>query len=401
MISFRLFLQQLHQLQFVSFLSFLLRRFNEAQISRISGSLTFTTLLALVPLLTVVLAMLAALPAFKEISQSFNELIQAVIVPSGASVVASYLEEFKNQAARLTTIGIAMMILTSLMLLQTIEQTFNRIWHVRRRRSLWIKLPAYWALLTLGPILVGLSFSASGYFFDHSSWSIQHPWLVSSLEFLWRLVLDGLALFLLYKLVPNRSVSSLHAFIGSFITAILLECAKSLFSVYIQNFNSYQLIYGAFAAIPVFLLWLYLLWSIILVGALITANLTYWKNSVFLSAHQPQFRFNRIIHILCLLAQSQAMGRHLRLSEFRECSPMGEDELIEILEQLNEIDVVHCEKQKWVLKTRPDCINLKDLFMQFIHNPYQAVPPVQPCLLPDLDSLDINLSDWLKHNKHI
>lgn len=379
-----------------TFSCFIIQRFNEAQISRISGSLTFTTLLALVPLLTVALAILSALPAFESISLAFTEFVHSVIVPSGASVVSSYLEEFKNQAGKLTTIGIVMMIVTSLMLLQTIEQTFNRIWYVRRYRSLWIKLPTYWALLTLGPILVSLSLSASSYFFNHSQFLFHYPLLAESLELLWRLALDALGLFLLYKLVPHRLVSSKHALIGSIITACLLEGTKSLFAIYIANFNSYQLIYGAFAAIPVFLLWLYLLWSIILIGALITANLSYWRDDIYLSGNQNSLRFSRILHVLRLLALAQNQSRSLTLAAFHQQSSIGEDELTEILESLSEIEVVHCEGQQWLLQTHPSRISLKDLFIRFIHDPYHALDPIQPCLLPNLDDLDMSLSDWLE-----
>lgn len=378
-----------------AFCRFLVRRFNEAQISHISGSLTFTSLLALVPMLTVALAILTALPAFSDLADSFTELVHDFIVPSGASAVVSYLHEFKNQAGKMTAIGIGLMVLTSLLLLQTVEQAFNRIWHIRRPRSLWVKLPAYWALLTLGPALIGLSLSVSAYFSKNALFAANYPFLQPFLIFVWRVGLDALVLFLLYKLVPNRLVAYRHALLGALFTALLLEMAKWLFALYIANFNSYQLIYGAFAAIPIFLLWLYLLWSIVLGGALLTANLSYWNHAAYLSAGNHSDRFNRILHILTLLEQAQRNGRSLSWSQLCQQTPIGDDELHDLLEQLEQAGIVCSSSRHWLLKTLPSHIHLKTLFVQFIHNPNASTSPIQPCMLPDLQSLDISLQQWL------
>ena len=145
------------------FLRFVSQRFNEANILQTAGSLTFTTLLALVPLLTVILIVLAAFPMFGDISAHFMDLVHRIIVPSGASAIADYLDRFKEQAVRMTALGIAVMAVTSLLLIQTIDQTLNRIWRVQRGRPWWISLTVYWALLTIGPLLVGISLSVSAY----------------------------------------------------------------------------------------------------------------------------------------------------------------------------------------------------------------------------------------------
>nr|UOP04728.1 YihY family inner membrane protein [Conchiformibius kuhniae] len=253
------------------FAGFVYQRFKEARVLQAAGSLTFTTLLALVPLLTVMLVVITAFPVFGNVSALFERWINDLLVPSGASAVTVYLTEFKNQAGGLTAMGLAAMTLSALLLMQTIERTFDGIWRARSTRPWWVRFSLYWAILTLAPVVAGAGLSAST---QMAHW---FPALAGKTGWVWMgLLANAVLLYLLYRLVPNREVPHWHALTGAAVTAVLLEAAKWLFGIYINNFNSYHLVYGAFAAVPLFLVWLHLLWTMVLGGAVLTASLSGW-----------------------------------------------------------------------------------------------------------------------------
>ncbi len=373
-----------------AFLQFLWRRCMEIRLWQVSGSLTFTTLLALVPVLTIVLVLVSAFPIFGDVTLQFMELVNTIIVPSGAVAVWDYLNEFNKQASKLTAVGIVMMLITSLLLIQTIDQTFNRIWRVRRPRSAWLQFPVYWALLTFMPILLGLGVSAISQTTEFSG----------SLKMLAWFLFDVLVLYVLYRVVPNRFVPMQHALCGALLTTVLLKCAKIGFDSYIQNFNSYQLIYGAFSAIPVFLIWLHLLWTIILFGAVLTASLSYWQGAAYLRPKGQQALFNDVVQILLMLRRAQADGRALRVQNFRQHVNMGYDELGDLLERLEDMGYIGSHKHGWLLKKSLEHITLRDLVSKFVYMPSTIDSPIKFALAALMQSsfevLDITLDEFEK-----
>ncbi len=362
----------------------------EIRLWQVSGSLTFTTLLALVPVLTIVLVLVSAFPIFGDVTLQFMELVNTIIVPSGAVAVWDYLNEFNKQASKLTAVGIVMMLITSLLLIQTIDQTFNRIWRVRRPRSAWLQFPVYWALLTFMPILLGLGVSAISQTTEFSG----------SLKMLAWFLFDVLVLYVLYRVVPNRFVPMQHALCGALLTTVLLKCAKIGFDSYIQNFNSYQLIYGAFSAIPVFLIWLHLLWTIILFGAVLTASLSYWQGAAYLRPKGQQALFNDVVQILLMLRRAQADGRALRVQNFRQHVNMGYDELGDLLERLEDMGYIGSHKHGWLLKKSLEHITLRDLVSKFVYMPSTIDSPIKFALATLMQSsfevLDITLDEFEK-----
>ncbi len=362
----------------------------EIRLWQVSGSLTFTTLLALVPVLTIVLVLVSAFPIFGDVTLQFMELVNTIIVPSGAVAVWDYLNEFNKQASKLTAVGIVMMLITSLLLIQTIDQTFNRIWRVRRPRSAWLQFPVYWALLTFMPILLGLGVSAISQTTEFSG----------SLKMLAWFLFDVLVLYVLYRVVPNRFVPMQHALCGALLTTVLLKCAKIGFDSYIQNFNSYQLIYGAFSAIPVFLIWLHLLWTIILFGAVLTASLSYWQGAAYLRPKGQQALFNDVVQILLMLRRAQADGRALRVQNFRQHVNMGYDELGDLLERLEDMGYIGSHKHGWLLKKSLEHITLRDLVSKFVYMPSTIDSPIKFALAALMQSsfevLDITLDEFEK-----
>lgn len=392
----------------VGFAQFLLRRFLEVRVPQVSASLTFTTLLALVPVLTVTLVVVSAFPMFDALSESFVQFINQTLVPQGAGTIFSYIDQFKGKASNLTAIGILMLVVTSLLLIQTIDQTFNRIWHVKAQRPLWMQFLVYWALLTFGPLALGISATAWALVLKESRLDILFPVLTEVMKVVTSVLFSTVILWLLYRLVPNRFVPAKHALLGAAVTAVLLEVARAGFAWYVSTFNGYTLIYGAFAAIPVFLLWLNLLWMLVLSGAVLTAALSYWQGDAFRRGFDSAGRFDDVLKILLLLDDAQQEGKALPVQAFRSHINMGYDELGDLLEKLARHGYVYQGKQGWVLKTNADSIEVDELFKLFVYRPARLSQDhvndsVEQIMQPCLAAMDISLAEFSRHaqvNKH-
>lgn len=394
-------LQGWRQSRWFAFALFLWRRFDDVRVPQVAASLTFTSLLALVPVLTVALVIVSAFPVFSDVSEAFTRFINSTIVPAGAGVVLDYINEFKEKASRLTTIGIIMLGVTSLLLIQTIDQTFNRIWQVANRRSLWMQFLVYWALLTFGPLVAGISLSIWGLALNRSHIAETFPLLGGTLEIFTSLVFSTVALWLLYRLVPNRYVPSKHAFFGAAVTGVLLEILRWGFKLYVSHFNSYQLIYGTFAAIPIFLVWIHAQWTVVLTGAVLTSSFSYWRGEAFRRTFDSHGRFDDVLKILLLLNRAQKNGKALNIRQFRRHINLGYDELGDLLDQLARYGYVICGKQSWVLKTSPDRILVSDLFRRFVYRRPEHLTQTDPIaqaidrlMQPCADSMNISLADF-------
>ncbi|HEV8107159.1 MAG TPA: YihY family inner membrane protein, partial [Burkholderiales bacterium] len=239
------------------------RRFFEDRAPQAAGSLTFTTLLAVVPLLAVALSLATAFPVFDEAITTLQLFLFENFLPDadGVETISEQILSFTEQAGRLTAIGLAFLVVTAVMLMLTIDDTLNRIFRVRRRRPLAHKIIVYWSVLTLWPGLIGASLSLTSYLIGNASMALR----LVPLAFTWA------ALTLLYILVPYRHVGLLHAAAGAVLAGAAFEVAKRGFALYVANFPTYTMIYGAFAALPIFLLWMYVSWLVVLAGAVFTA----------------------------------------------------------------------------------------------------------------------------------
>jgi membrane protein len=250
------------------FALFLWRRFREDDCPRSAAALTFLSLFAVVPLMTVIYAMLSAIPVFAQIGTQVEDFIFQHFVPASGQEIQSYLQQFSAQARNLTGIGIVFLVVTALTLMTEIEKTLNAIWRVRRARSGLASFLLYWAVLSLGPLLIGVAFIISTYLLslralaDGVDLIGMHTALLSAIPFL----LTAAALTLAFAAVPNCRVRLRDALIAGLLAALVFELCKLLFARVVAN-ASYQFIYGAFATIPLFLLWIYLCWVIVLAGA--------------------------------------------------------------------------------------------------------------------------------------
>ena len=382
-----------------AFAWFVVRRFSEERVPQAAASMTFTTLLALVPVLTVMVAVASIFPVFDRWSDSFVSFVNQTIVPQGADMVFDYIDAFRDQANRLTAIGSVMLVVTSLMLIRTIDNAFNRIWRVNTQRPWMMQFLVYWALLTFGPLSLGVGISFMvGSVQDSVLSSGAQQW-TDALKTAARLAFMTVLLWGLYRFVPNRFVPARQAFVGALITAFCLETARFLFTWYMGNFDGYRSIYGAFAAVPFFLLWLNLLWTLLLGGAVLTSSLSYWQGEAFRRGFDSRGRFDDMLKILLLLDAAQKEGRTLSVQEFRRHINMGYDELGELLEKLARYGYIYSGRQGWVLKTGADSIELSELFKLFVYRPLpverdhvnQAVDAV---MTPCLQTLNMTLAEF-------
>ncbi|HGM0515228.1 TPA: YihY family inner membrane protein [Neisseria gonorrhoeae] len=382
-----------------AFAWFVIRRFSEERVPQAAASMTFTTLLALVPVLTVMVAVASIFPVFDRWSDSFVSFVNQTIVPQGADMVFDYIDAFRDQANRLTAIGSVMLVVTSLMLIRTIDNAFNRIWRVNTQRPWMMQFLVYWALLTFGPLSLGVGISFMvGSVQDSVLSSGAQQW-ADALKTAARLAFMTLLLWGLYRFVPNRFVPARQAFVGALITAFCRETARFLFTWYMGNFDGYRSIYGAFAAVPFFLLWLNLLWTLVLGGAVLTSSLSYWQGEAFRRGFDSRGRFDDVLKILLLLDAAQKEGRTLSVQEFRRHINMGYDELGELLEKLARYGYIYSGRQGWVLKTGADSIELSELFKLFVYRPLpverdhvnQAVDAV---MTPCLQTLNMTLAEF-------
>lgn len=271
-INFFKFLQN-----FYGFTQRVIERMKQERLNQAAASLTFTTVLALVPLATVALAIFTAFPIFQNFRTALQDYFLEALMPAAISEqVMSFINNFAGKARGLTLLGALFLVVSALAMMLTMEATLNQIWQTRRSGKLLSRLVTYWGAITLGPMLVGISLYLTG-LAAASVASIRGLSLASSL-LLWLVpvMLSMLGWALVYKTVPHARVRWRHALMGALIAALLFELIKRGFAVYLTRFANFGQLYGAFAVVPIFLLWLFLCWLITLGGAVITAIAPSW-----------------------------------------------------------------------------------------------------------------------------
>lgn len=296
------------------FTAFWGRSFRDDGCKESAAALTYTTLFAIVPIMTVAFAILRAVPALQDKSAEIQSWAFDNFAPGAGEQVLSYLNEFSRQAGNLTAIGAVFLFVTSILMLRTIEGSLNRIWRVATPRSGVAGVIMYWAVLTLGPLCLGIGLGISSYLTSLSLVSDTVA-LLGGMR-LWLsllpLAFTTLMLTLLYVVVPNCHVPLRQGMLGAFLAALLFELAKGGFALFIRMSPSYQVVYGAFAAVPLFLLWIYISWNIVLGGAQLVRALV-----VFGEYRRPLPRLQSLLRLLELLWRRQQQGRVLRVGEVR------------------------------------------------------------------------------------
>lgn len=254
------------------FLYFLVRRAQNDTVLRVASSLSYTSLIALVPVLAIALAVFSAFPVFNDVREQIKDLIIQNLMPDAGQDINFYFTQFINATAKLTTIGVIGIALTAILLLSTIENSFNFIFKVNRPRRLTTKITLYWTVITLGPLLLGTAISLKSLTgFDNVLNNLPaNAWLLgTALPFL----LTWLVLTSVYILVPNKKVGFLNAMAGAIVAMFLFWLLKSGFALFMVKNNTYKTLYGAVAVVPLMLIWMYLYWAAVIFGAVVTAAL--------------------------------------------------------------------------------------------------------------------------------
>lgn len=249
----------------------LYQRIDKDNMMTLAGNLAYVSLLSLVPLVAVIFALFAVFPIFADISVQLRQFIFTNFMPATGDVIERYIEQFIANASRMTAVGAAGLVVTSLLLMYAIDSALNTIWRSTRVRPRLYSFALYWMILTLGPLLVGGSVAISSYLLS-LRWASELNSVMDDVLRIFPLLLSWLSFWLLYSLVPTVRVPVKDAVIGAMIAAVLFELGKKVFTLYIKMFPSYQLVYGVLAVIPLLFIWIYWTWCIVLLGAEITVT---------------------------------------------------------------------------------------------------------------------------------
>ena len=303
-------LQTLRRWPWFDTLRTLRMRFREDRLGLSAGSLTFTTLIALVPLLTVMLAVFTAFPMFSNFQGALEKyFLQALVPDSIARPVLRSLTQFASKASRVGSVGLLLLVATALSMVLTIDRTLNGIWRVRRPRPIAQRILVYWAALTLGPLAIGVSLSATSYALSASRGLVGA--LPGGVNFIVDVLQFGLlasAMAGLFHYVPNTFVRWAHAWSGGVFVALGFEVAKAALAWYVESMGTFSAVYGAFATAPILLLWIYLGWVIVLLGAVIAAYAPSLEMRVVRRPDEPGTRFALALELLGQLQRARQAG---------------------------------------------------------------------------------------------
>ncbi|GAB6041287.1 virulence factor BrkB family protein [Endothiovibrio diazotrophicus] len=345
------------------FLRYLLRNTAEDRVMQTASGLAYTFLLSLVPLTTMVFALLSAFPVFQGLTDPLNDFIFDNFVPTAGATVREHLTQFSQQTKQLTSIGTLVLLATALMMLRTIDRALNDIWKVKVQRNGLASFLVYWAVLSLGPILVGMSLAVTSYLVSLPLLADTTAGLHKPILALVPFALVTVAFTLFYLAIPNRRVPLRFAAVGGVVAALLFEAGKRGFAWYVTSFPTYELIYGALAAVPIFLIWVYVSWLIILFGAEVTYCLATYRIHQESGDDPGRFGFVTALRLLATLEEAQRRGDTLALNDLLRRHPdLHEEALRRVLSPLEEARwVQHTNAHRYLLARDLDDLTLLDL----------------------------------------
>jgi membrane protein len=305
-------------------------RFKEDHLGLTASSLTFTTIISIVPLFTVALAIFSVFPMFAKMQVGLQQLLVDSLIPDNiARQVLSYLGQFATKASKIGWVGAAAFLVSALMLILTIDGKLNEIWRVRKTRHLARRVIVYWTLLTLGPLLLGLSLTFSSYVLSASKgWVTVLPGSVKVLLDVVEFIAIATSLAAMYRFVPNTRVRGTHALLGGLFTAVGLELAKRGLAWYLAQVPTFSAVYGAFATVPILLIWIYVAWVIVLLGAVVAAYLPSLQSGIARRGDTPGWNFQLAIEILQVLSKAETgknlevLAKDLRVDDLQLESPL-------------------------------------------------------------------------------
>lgn len=357
-------------------------RFYEDRCLQIASSLTFTSLLSIVPIVTVALTVITAFPVFGAMTAALQTFVLDNMMPASADVVASYTHEFTRNAAKLTAVGIVFLFVTSIMLLLTIDRAFNDIWRVKRPRSIVQRVFVYWTLITVGPVLMGASLSITSWLVGQAvGFAKGLPGVGVVVLSVVPVLLTSIALALLYVAMPNRRIRPRDAIVGGLLGGIVFEVMKRGFAFYIAQFPTYTLVYGAFATVPIFLLWIYVSWLVVIFGAVVVASLPEWRDGAGQARPVPGSDFFDALQILKILWRAHRSGEVVLLGQVLAAATVRIEQVESILELMIGAGwVSRTTPMGWVLHRDPAGISVEDVYRLFVfqgeaHRPARGADP--------------------------
>ena len=368
---------------FFRFLYYVFTRFHQDHCQQRAASLTFTSLLATVPLLAVSFAIFAAFPAYSRLKDKVQSFVFENFVPQVGSSIQDHLSEFTKQTGELTAVGILFLVFTSVMLLVSISNTMDYIWRARRRRNIVSRLLVNWAVITIAPILFGASMSISSVLFAYAQESGVEAFTgpLTRLTFALPFILQAFGFTALFVILPNTPVRRTDAAIGGLVASFLFELLKRGFGLYVAHFPTYQTIYGALATIPIFLMWMYLSWMVLLASAEMTAALPEWRGGtrrVRKTGLAPLDRLVYALAVLSALKQEQVNGGGLRQYRLLRAAGIGPDALADVAERLEKNRYIsRGYKGEWLLVRDLTEVTLYDLFNHLGLGIEAGIPPRQ------------------------
>ena len=341
-----------------AFVKFVFSEFAKKNSSSMAAELTLNTMLALVPLMTVAVSLMAIFPAFDTLNVQVQELIFKNFMPETGLAVQEHLNEYVSKSKNLSAVGFAFLFLTSMMLMRAIDRAINTVWETKNRRRGIHKWVSYWAMLTLAPILIAASLAASSYFAALPLVSSINVVLTFGLPFL----LIVLAFTTLYMVTPFSHVKFTKALIAATITALLFELAKYGFAIFVAKFSTYEVIYGAITAIPLFFLWVFFSWLILMLGVVICFALHRFE----MKREKTEHEFISILKILQFLAQAQASETSISIDQLRsKFSYLHGQTLRHLVDQLQALNyVAKLENGQYCLKLNADDLTIGRVYRQ-------------------------------------
>lgn len=346
------------------------RRFREEGCLQIASSLTFTALLAIVPIITVALTLISAFPVFRELMLNIQQFLLLNMLPESAEAIADYTQQFADNAAKLTAVGLLFLFITAMIVLHTIDRSFNQIWRVPRPRTTVQRVFIYWALLTVGPILIGASLSLTSWLVSLSLGLVKDvPLAGNVLLKVVPILLTGFAFALIYITLPNRRVLVRDALSGGFLAALAFEGMKQGFAFYITHFPTYKLVYGAFASVPIFLLWIYLSWVVVLSGAVAAAVMPEWRERAAQVEPVPGAQFLDALQILRILWEAHRTGNIVTGLQLHAIVKLPIDRIEAILDAMSFERWVGRVGRGWTLIRDAAEISVAEVYHLFVFRP--------------------------------
>jgi len=349
------------------FSSFVIRQFVARRGLQTASSLAYTTLLSIVPLVGVVFSFFGNLPVFKDISNIIRAFIFGNFVPAFGQTIEEYLIGFSVKASQLTVTGIAVLVLIALLMMATIESSMNHIWNVLVRRNRVARFLVYWTILTLGPVLIGAGLYTTSYLLALPLISSvdESLMITSRLLVLLPVLTTSAAFSFMYILIPNCYVNWRNALIGGVTAALFFELAKYSFGVYVKSVPAYQLIYGAIAVIPMFLIWVYVSWLTVLLGAQIAYSLSVFRlDDAIEKRDKHQWEFFDAFKIIAELWQAQKDGKQLTSAQIKRrgirIPHLMQNEILELFRKANWVH--RTSAGKWILSRDVNELTLLDLY---------------------------------------